>query len=207
MAASPARFEFAHLRPLARSPARPRSPRRRGGAGSPPWALLALAGAAGLTLLVLFAPVKPLVIASAPVVAETPAGIGRHVLPGRYEAQALRVVDGDTFLARVPVWFGQDVETLVRLRGVDAPELKARCAAEADGAARARAALADLLASGRVSLSQVGGDKYFGRVVATVTVSDPGEAFPPTDVGAALVAAGLARPYDGRARGSWCAGG
>ena len=42
-------------------------------------------------------------------------------------AEALRVLDGDTFEARVRVWPGFDVTTRVRLRGIDAPEMRARC--------------------------------------------------------------------------------
>ncbi len=47
-------------------------------------------------------------------------------------------------------------------------------------------------------LTQIGGGKYFGRVVADVATADG------VDVGAVLIAAGHARPYDGGARGSWC---
>src|SRR5690348_503028 len=36
-----------------------------------------------------------------------------------YPAEVLRVIDGDTFAARVRVWPGLDVETKVRLRGID----------------------------------------------------------------------------------------
>ncbi|MBK9081501.1 MAG: nuclease [Rhizobiales bacterium] len=126
------------------------------------------------------------------------------VFPGPYEARLVAVVDGDTFRARLGVWFGQEVETLVRLRRVDAPELAARCPSEARQAAAARAALAEMLGSGRIVLSQVGGDKYFGRIVADVAVVSPEGVFPDVDVGAALEAAGLARPYSGRRRESWC---
>jgi endonuclease YncB( thermonuclease family) len=126
------------------------------------------------------------------------------VFAGPFEAQTLRVVDGDTFRARVTVWFGQEIETSVRLRGIDAPERAARCAQEAAGAERATEALAELLQSGRVSLANVSSDKYFGRVVADVVVTAPSGEFPPTDVGQALLAQGVARPYDGRRRGGWC---
>ena len=130
---------------------------------------------------------------------------GRAIFPGPYEARVLRVVDGDTFVARLSVWFGQEVETLVRLRGIDAPERAARCGAEAEGAERAARALADLLAAGRVSLRNVAGDKYFGRVVADAVVSAADGDFPPTEVGPALIAQGVARAYDGRARATWSA--
>ena len=112
------------------------------------------------------------------------------------------MIDGDTFEARVRVWFGQDVVTLVRLRGVDAPELKAECASELDAARKARAALEDLLGAGRLILSDISDDKYFGRVVASVTVT--GDGFPETDAAGALLAAGHARPYQGGRRAGWC---
>ena len=137
--------------------------------------------------------------------AEAPAPApGRAIFAGPYEARVLRVVDGDTFVARLSVWFGQEVETLVRLRGIDAPERAARCGAEAEGAERAARALTDLLAAGRVSLRNVAGDKYFGRVVADALVTSPDGAFPPTEIGPALLAQGAARRYGGKTRGTWC---
>ena len=57
-----------------------------------------------------------------------------------YPIEVLRIIDGDTFEARVRVWPGLDVDTKVRLRGVDAAELHARCAGELRGASRARGA-------------------------------------------------------------------
>jgi endonuclease YncB( thermonuclease family) len=35
-----------------------------------------------------------------------------------YPAEVLRIIDGDTFEARVRVWPGLDVDTKVRLRGI-----------------------------------------------------------------------------------------
>ena len=47
-----------------------------------------------------------------------------------YPAEVLRVIDGDTFEARVRIWSGFEIDTRVRLRAIDAPELYARCASE-----------------------------------------------------------------------------
>ena len=47
-----------------------------------------------------------------------------------HPAEILRVIDGDTFEARVRVWPGLDITTKVRLRGIDAPELRAHCEGE-----------------------------------------------------------------------------
>jgi endonuclease YncB( thermonuclease family) len=143
--------------------------------------------------------------ASAPALARVAsASIRRPAFPGPYAARVVRVIDGDTFVARFAVWFGQEVETSVRLRGVDAPERAARCGGEAEGADRATRLLEDLLGAGHIALVNVSGDKYFGRVVADVVVSADDDAFPPTEIGPALLAAGVARPYGGGRRESWC---
>ena len=115
-----------------------------------------------------------------------------------YPAEVLRVIDGDTFQARVRVWPGLDVDTKIRLRDVDAAELHARCAGELAQAQAARSALESLLAEGGVAISRVGVDKYGGRVDATVSTRNT------ADVSAALLKGGFARSYDGGKRGSWC---
>jgi endonuclease YncB( thermonuclease family) len=115
-----------------------------------------------------------------------------------YPAEVLRVIDGDTFQARVRVWPGLDVDTKVRLRGVDAAELHARCADELNKAQAARTALETMLADGGVAISRVGVDKYGGRVDAAVSTRNT------ADVSAALLTGGYARAYDGGKRGTWC---
>jgi endonuclease YncB( thermonuclease family) len=127
------------------------------------------------------------------------AAMARNVPPpGRYAADVLRVIDGDTFEARVHVWLGQDIVTRIRLRGIDAPERKARCAAEHEQAAVATDALRRMLADDAVTVWNVGPDRYFGRVVAQAGTS----ATP--DISAALLARGLVRPYAGGHRSGWC---
>jgi endonuclease YncB( thermonuclease family) len=115
-----------------------------------------------------------------------------------YPAEVVRVIDGDTFEARVRVWPGLDVDTKIRLRDVDAAELHARCSGELAQAQAARAALETLLAEGSVTISRVGIDKYGGRVDAAVSTRNT------ADVSAALLNGGYARSYNGGKRGSWC---
>jgi len=115
-----------------------------------------------------------------------------------YPAEVVRVIDGDTFEARVRVWPGLDVDTKVRLRGIDAPELHARCSEELTRAQSARAALEAILAEGGVAVSRVGVDKYGGRVDASVSTGNT------ADVSAALLNGGYARSYDGGKRSGWC---
>ncbi len=113
----------------------------------------------------------------------------------------VRVVDGDTFEARLRIWFGQDVVTLVRLRNIDAPELKSRCDAEAKLAVEARTTLEEILLSGAVVLHDLSLDKYAGRVVASARIVARDHA---DDVGELMLAGGYARPYGGGRRQGWC---
>jgi endonuclease YncB( thermonuclease family) len=96
------------------------------------------------------------------------------------------------------VWPGLEARTKVRLRGIDAPELNARCPAELAQAEAARDALARLLASGAVEVSAVSFDKYGGRVVAQAS----SRGVP--DIGAELLTAGLVRHYGRGKRQGWC---
>jgi endonuclease YncB( thermonuclease family) len=125
---------------------------------------------------------------------------GRHALADKpaYAAEVVRIIDGDTFVARMRTAPGRDVETRVRLRSIDAAELHARCNKELRLALAARAALQRLLAEGSVMLSHVGPDKYPGRIDANVATRSTG------DISAAMLSGGWARAYDGGRRGSWC---
>ena len=115
-----------------------------------------------------------------------------------YAAQVIRIIDGDTFVARMRTGPGGEVETRVRLRSIDAAELHARCSRELRLALAARAALQRLLADGRVMLSRVGPDKYPGRIDANVATRNN------ADVSMAMLSGGWARAYDGGRRGTWC---
>lgn len=115
-----------------------------------------------------------------------------------YAAEVVRIIDGDTFVARMRTGPGSEVETRVRLRSIDAAELHARCSKELRLALAARAALQRLLAEGNVMLSHVGPDKYPGRIDANVATRNN------VDVSAAMLNGGFARAYDGGRRGSWC---
>ncbi|MBI3506124.1 MAG: thermonuclease family protein [Proteobacteria bacterium] len=106
-------------------------------------------------------------------------------------ALACRAVDGDTIVC---------AGETIRISNIDTPELgsHARCASEAELAARAKTFTATRLAAGEVVLHRDvkrPRDRY-GRTLATVAVDG-------RDLGEALVAAGLARVWDGR-RHPWC---
>jgi endonuclease YncB( thermonuclease family) len=117
----------------------------------------------------------------------------------RHPVDVIRTIDGDTFEARVHLSPGLDPTTRVRLRGIDAPELRAACPRELQMAEAATDALRALLGQGEVTISNIGPDKYNGRVDADVaTRMTP-------NVSAAMLAAGHARSYNGGHRSGWCA--
>jgi endonuclease YncB( thermonuclease family) len=126
--------------------------------------------------------------------------LARASFEGPVNADVVHVVDGDTFEARAAIWLGQSIEVRVRIAGVDAPELRARCDAERIRAEAARDWLVRRIEGAEVRLSEVHYDKYGGRVDATVRDGTG-------DVGAALLASGLARPYHGGRRGRLVRGG
>jgi endonuclease YncB( thermonuclease family) len=115
-----------------------------------------------------------------------------------YAAEVVRIIDGDTFVARMRTGPAGEIETRVRLRSIDAAELYARCSKELRLALAARAALQRLLTEGSVMLSHVGRDKYPGRIDANVATRNN------VDVSAAMLNGGWARAYDGGRRGTWC---
>lgn len=118
--------------------------------------------------------------------------------PTRHKVEVLRTVDGDTFDARVALWPGLELDTRVRLRGIDAPERHAHCDAELQRAEAATKALRAMLSEGNVAIFNIGPDKYGGRIVADVSTRQT------PNVSSALVSAGHVRVYlSGRRRG-WC---
>jgi endonuclease YncB( thermonuclease family) len=134
-----------------------------------------------------------------PAVAVSVDGSAAEPLPGPIPAEVVRVIDGDSLAVRAAIWIGQTVETVVRLKGVDAPEVRGACSAEKALAAQATATVAALLRPGdRVLLHEVTTGKFAGRVVARVATEDG------RDLATALLVAGLAEPYDGGRRDTWC---
>ncbi|MSO71391.1 MAG: nuclease [Alphaproteobacteria bacterium] len=127
-----------------------------------------------------------------------PARAGEEPVPGPIPAQVLRVVDGDTIEVRARIWLGLEVTTLVRLEGVDAPELHGKCPTERAQALHAKAFLTERIGAGPVILTEVRADKYGERVRARVASNDG------ADLADLLISTGFARAYFGAARAGWC---
>lgn len=121
-----------------------------------------------------------------------------NTLAGPVPAELVEVIDGDTLRVRARIWLGQEITVLVRLRGVDTPELRGKCEREKQMARAAREFVSRAAASGPLMLSEISGGKYYGRVVATVSNAQ-GHSLAPL-----LLDAGLARAYGGARRGGWC---
>lgn len=123
------------------------------------------------------------------------------VLAGPVRAQAVLVTDGDTVQVVAETLPGYFVSTDIRISGVDTPEKggKAKCDSEAARAVSASAATRQLVQGRAVVLYDVKFDKYGGRMVAGMRTLDG------RDVAQNLITQGLANPYDGGTKQSWCA--
>ncbi|MEF2071351.1 thermonuclease family protein [Consotaella aegiceratis] len=123
----------------------------------------------------------------------------RKAISGPVEASVVDIYDGDTMTVEAFIWPMQSVRVAVRLRGVDTPELRGKCASEKLAAQAARDRLRELVGDGPVRLTNIAGGKYYGRVVADITTAQG------TDVGGQMLIEGFADAYDGKARRDWCA--
>jgi len=126
------------------------------------------------------------------------AAQAKQVLPGPFPFELVEVIDGDTFRARVDIWLGQSVTVRVRLKGIDTPEMKGKCAAEKELARQAKAFAENWFKKNQARLVNVHYGTYAGRVLATAQTKS-GDS-----LSAALLAENLAKPYRGR-RAQWCA--
>lgn len=133
-------------------------------------------------------------VATTAVAQKTPQGV-------TYEAQILRVSDGDTIVISAPFLPAPlKPELAVRIYGVDTPEkgFRAKCAAE-DARGQAASAftrkMVETSKSRQVTL--YAWDKFGGRVLGDIILDGK-------SVRAGLIANGFAREYYGEAKGTWC---
>jgi micrococcal nuclease len=113
-------------------------------------------------------------------------------IEGPVEAELIRVIDGDTLLVNAKPWPQQIMEVYVRIRGIDAPEIHAKCDSTRQAGERAMQQLQALAGrSAQLRLVNISGDKYFGRVLADVLLGDG------TDTAQFLLKEKLVSPYHG----------
>jgi endonuclease YncB( thermonuclease family) len=112
-----------------------------------------------------------------------------------------RVIDGDT--VEIAVDFLPEPlppKLSIRVMGIDTPEKapRAQCDAEAALAKKASAFTKNAVANAlEVDVVILKWDKYGGRVLGEVYLDHQSLA-------ESLISAGLARPYKGEAKSSWC---
>ena len=121
-----------------------------------------------------------------------------EVLPGPIPAVVTEVLDGDTIGVRARIWLSQDVEIRVRILDIDTPEIRGDCESERSLALAARDRVIAQALGQQIQMLEIRYGKYGGRITARVTLGNG------LDLGADLIHAGLARPYDGGDRQSWC---
>ena len=114
-------------------------------------------------------------------------------------ARAMRVIDGDSIVISAHLWLNLYQETVLRLAHVDAPELRGKCPEEKVKAEEAKQFVRSWIeGSDTLTIHDVQPDKFGGRVVGCI-VNERNE-----NLGQLLLARGLARPYKGGRRDSWC---
>jgi endonuclease YncB( thermonuclease family) len=118
-----------------------------------------------------------------------------------YDAQILRVTDGDTVVIAAPFLPAPfKPELAIRVFGVDTPEKghRAMCPSEAQRGEAASAFTKNAIAQGgKFQVTMYGWDKFGGRVLGDILINGQ-------SLRAALIANGFAREYYGEAKQSWC---
>ena len=118
-----------------------------------------------------------------------------------YDAQVIRVSDGDTIVIAAP-FLPQPLkpELAVRIYGVDTPEKghRAQCPSEdARGQAATKFTKDMIAASQKRQVVLMDWDKYGGRVLGDVILNGQ-------SLRGMLISKGYAREYYGEAKTSWC---
>ena len=108
-----------------------------------------------------------------------------------YEGIVIKVYDGDTFTiaSKMPFRNSPLYRFPVRLRGVDAPEIKGKTEDEKIMALEARDALSQKILYKKVTLKNIGNEKY-GRILADVYLEN-------SNINEWLLREHYAVPYDG----------
>ena len=133
-------------------------------------------------------------ISGAAIAAKAPQGV-------TYDAQIVRVNDGDTVVISAP-FLPQPLkpELAVRIYGVDTPEkgFRAQCPSEDQrGQAATKFTTAAVAKSTKRQVILYGWDKFGGRVLGDIILDGQ-------SLRAQLIANGFAREYFGEAKQSWC---
>jgi len=121
-------------------------------------------------------------------------------LTNNYPIEIIEVKDGDTLKVRIHQWLDTWLTTSVRVYGIDTPEKswRGKCDEEKALGELATAFTKEWVKGQELYITNISNDKFGGRVDALVVRSN-GE-----QLGEALIAKGLAKPYFGKKKSSWC---
>ena len=110
-------------------------------------------------------------------------------------AKLVWVIDGDTFKARTNI-YGEEIQTKIRIRGIDTPEIEGECEYEKDLAQKAKHFTINFLKDKEIILKNISKGYYKGRYVADVFANGK-------NLGDALLKAKLAEIYINH-QYDWC---
>ena len=118
-----------------------------------------------------------------------------------YNWKPIKVLDGDTVKFEAP-WVPKPLkqEISVRVLGIDTPEKKPRnkCDQEDELAQKASKFTKDKIANAKsIQVKVEDWDKYGGRILGHIIIDNK-------SISDELIENGLARPYHGEAKSSWC---
>lgn len=106
--------------------------------------------------------------------------------------------DGDTCYVLAPSLPESLQKMSIRILGIDTPEIKGKCDEEKELALEGREVANNLFRNAeKIEFRGYKWDKYGGRILTEVYLDDQNYA-------ELLMMAGLARPYDGGTKTSWC---
>lgn len=117
-------------------------------------------------------------------------------LYGPYEAEIIRIKDGDTIDAIINTWPGQRTAATLRLNIADTPEKNSSQKCERELAKKATTFTTNFLKNSKVTIEIYKTDN-FGRYLANIKSNDK-------DLATELLNAGLARVYKPNDHTKWC---
>lgn len=120
---------------------------------------------------------------------------------GPYDAEIVRVIDGDTVVVDIYIWVDLIKRVNLRLTGVNTPEIRTRLQCEKEMGLKAKEFVESWLEeSDLVTVVDVRPDKYGGRVQGYLYKGED-------SLSEALIAEGLGVVYGGEKREPWCEAG
>jgi len=114
----------------------------------------------------------------------------------QYFAVVNRVVDGDTLDVSVDLGFSIHAKTLLRMEGINAPELHGVSAEESLAGRAAKEYLESLVGGKKVRVTTAKAKEKYGRYMATVWLI--GSGLQKSSVNQMMVEAGHAKVWDGK---------